>query len=226
MRILLVEDDLEIAGGLYRALTASGLKVDLARDGREGLEQALANDYAAIVLDLMLPRVDGLRVCQALRERRDATPILMITARNSVSDRVRGLEIGADDYLPKPFDVREFIARVRALVRRDRAIRARRLRVGPLELDTRTRSASTHDQSLMLTRLEYEVLEILAGNVGQTVTRESLLELVWQDPAPGSNKLDVAIRSLRRKLSGAGLEDAIRTVYGVGYSLHDLAADS
>ena len=97
MRILLVEDDLEVAGGLYRALTASGMRVDLARDGCDGLELALANGYAAIVLDLMLPRVDGMRVCQVLRERRDATPILMITARNSVSDRVRGLENGAED---------------------------------------------------------------------------------------------------------------------------------
>jgi len=150
----------------------------------------------------------------------------MLTAKGDPFDRVIGLEIGADDYLPKPFDVREFIARVRALVRRDRVLKGRNLRVGGLEVDTRLRTVSANGNPLTLTRIEYEVLELLAGNVGRVVTRDMLLDLVWQDPEPGSNKVDVAVRSLRRKLSGERLDGLVRTVYGVGYQMEDSAENT
>lgn len=221
MRVLLIEDDPELATALYRVLKTAGMVVDVAEDGRTGLNAALERSYRLIVLDLMLPKLDGLSVCEQLRLRHKTTPILMITARDSIHDRVRGLETGADDYLPKPFDVREFLARARALIRRDRVLRTRRLKVGALEIDTHDRTAVVDERNLPLTRLEYAILEILASQIGRIVTRESLLELVWQDNEPGSNKLDVAIRSLRRKLESEHLGDLIVTVYGCGYTIRE-----
>ena len=219
MRILLVEDDLELAATLRHVLASAGAVVDVARDGKTGLERLLKERYAVVVLDLMLPQVSGLDVCAAFRQRRGTTPILMITARDSVDDRIRGLETGADDYLPKPFDVREFLARVRALVRRDRALKARHLTVGTLCLDTRQRTAAVGDKALPLTRTEYGILETLVSQVGRVVLRETLLDLVWQDSEPGSNKLEVAVRALRRKMEAAGCADLIQTVYGMGYTI-------
>ncbi|AIE83813.1 response regulator transcription factor [Fimbriimonas ginsengisoli] len=221
MRILLVEDDLELAATLKQVLKSSGVAVDIARDGQTGLEEALANEYSLIILDLMLPNLNGLKVCSAFRQSRGTTPILMITARDSVDDRIRGLEIGADDYLPKPFDVREFLARVRALIRRDRVLKTRRLQVGDLKIDTRQRTATVSDTPILLTRVEYGILETLASQVGRVVFRETLLDLVWQDREPGSNKLDVAVRSLRRKLDSAGCNGLIQTIYGSGYMITD-----
>jgi two-component system, OmpR family, manganese sensing response regulator len=219
MRILLVEDDLELAATLRHVLVSAGGAVDVARDGKTGLERLTNERYAVVVLDLMLPQVSGLDVCAAFRQRRGTTPILMITARDSVDDRIRGLETGADDYLPKPFDVREFLARVRALVRRDRALKTRHLRVGGLSIDTQQRTATVGERVLPLTRTEYGILETLASQVGRVVTRERLLDLVWQDSEPGSNKLEVAVRALRRKLEASGCSDLIQTVYGMGYSI-------
>jgi DNA-binding response OmpR family regulator len=221
MRILLVEDDPEMAAMLHQVLCSAGFAVDMARDGKRGLEKALEGGYRAIVLDLMLPQIDGLRLCAEYRAQRGATPVLMITARDSVMDRVRGLETGADDYLPKPFDVRELLARVRALIRRDRVLRARKIQVGELCLDTRQRTAELGDQPIPLTRVEYGILELLLTQVGRVVFRETLLENVWQDREPGSNKLDVAVRTLRRKLSAVGLGELIQTIYGVGYTVRD-----
>jgi len=219
MRILLIEDDPDLSGMLYRVLTNARFTVDLAADGRTGLQRAESQHYALIVMDLMLPYVDGLKICTRLRERRETVPILMTTARDSVTDRVTGLEAGADDYLPKPFDIREFLARVHALLRRDRALKSRQLQIGGLELDTRLRSVTCDGNPLRLTRLEYEILEALVGNVGRTVYRTTLLELIWQDDEPGSNKLDVAVRSLRRKLAAAGRDGLIETIYGCGYRI-------
>jgi len=204
---------------LYRVLINARFSVDLATDGRTGLKLAQANHYALIVMDLMLPHLDGLKICAALRDQRQTVPILMTTARDSVADRVQGLDAGADDYLPKPFDIREFLARVNALLRRDRTVKSVRLVAGGLELDTRQRSVLRAGVPLRFTRLEYEILESVAGNAGRTVYRSTLLTLIWQDDEPGSNKLDVAVRSLRRKLSAAGEDGLIETVYGCGYRL-------
>jgi len=221
VRILLVEDDLELAATLQQVLTSAGATVDLARDGKTGLQKALDKRFSLIVLDLMLPQMNGLNLCANFRQSRGTTPILMITARDSVDDRIRGLETGADDYLPKPFDVREFLARVRALARRDRVLKSRLLRVGDLKIDTRQRTVTLGDRPIPLTRLEYSILETLASQVGRVVFRETLLDLVWQDSEPGSNKLEVAVRSLRRKLESAGCPGLIQTVYGSGYLMED-----
>ena len=219
MRILLIEDDPEMGAMLSRVLRNAQFAVDLAQDGSTGLTKAQSRRYALVILDLMLPKVDGLQVCAELRAHRNAVPILMTTSRDSVSDRVRGLEVGADDYLPKPFDIREFLARVHALLRRDRTHRSRTLTVGTLELDTRQRTVTCEGNQVRLTRLEYEILEALVGNIGRTVYRSTLLGLIWQDDEPGSNKLDVAVRSLRRKLEGAGVSGLIEAVYGCGYRI-------
>jgi len=221
MQILLVEDDPEMLVMLNQVLTGAGFQVDLARDGRTGLRKALEGGHRAIVLDLMLPQMDGLSLCAEYRNRRGATPILMITARDAISDRVKGLEVGADDYLPKPFDIREFLARIQALIRRDRVLKTRRLTVDELTLDTRQRTASLGAIPVPLTRVEYGILELLMGQIGRIVFRETLLELVWQDREPGSNKLDVAMRSLRKKLAAVGKSDLIQTVYGSGYTISD-----
>ena len=208
---------------LHQVLGAAGFSVDLALDGMAGLRKALRKGYSAIILDLMLPRIDGMRVCRELRRSGSATPILMVTARDSINDRVNGLETGADDYLPKPFDTREFLARVQALIRRNRLLKSKKLRIGDLSIDTCQRTASIAGTALPLTRMEYGVLEILAGQTGRVVHRETLLEFVWQDREPGSNKLDVTMRSLRRKLDAAGVPDLIETVYGLGYRINSPA---
>ncbi|HWD40484.1 MAG TPA: response regulator transcription factor [Fimbriimonas sp.] len=221
MRVLLVEDDPEMMAMVLQVLVRAGFTVDCAADGREALKRALSQTYSLVILDLMIPLVDGLAVCSELRARRRNMPILMMTARDSVTDRVAGLDTGADDYLPKPFDVREFVARVHALLRRDKVLKSRRLYVCGLAIDTRRREVAFDGRPLPLTKLEYGILETLAGQVGRTVPRETLLELIWRDQEPGSNKLEVAVRSLRRKLETIGLGKLVQTVYGYGYTIRD-----
>jgi len=223
MRVLLVEDDPDMSAMIRHGLTASGFAVDWAADGRTGLSRALRRPYSVIVLDLMLPKMDGWEVCRELRANRSVTPIMMISARDLVADRVVGLETGADDYLPKPFDFTEFLARIRALIRRDRVVRSRDLRIADVVIDTAHRTVWRADKIVPLTKLEYEIFEILATQIGRTVTREAFLELIWNDREPGSNKLDVAIRSLRKKVDASADRKLIHTVYGIGYrvSLED-----
>jgi DNA-binding response OmpR family regulator len=219
MRVLLVEDDPHMAAMIRHGLASSGFLVDWTPDGRSGLKRAQKRPYSAIILDLMLPEMTGWDVCRQLRAGKCLTPILMITARDLVADRVTGLEAGADDYLPKPFDFSEFLARIRALIRRDRVFRSRNLQVGDVEVDTAHRTVHRAGKLVALTKLEYDIFEILASQSGRTVTREALLELVWQDSEPGSNKLDVAIRSLRRKVDANSSRKLIHTVYGFGYTV-------
>jgi DNA-binding response OmpR family regulator len=219
MRVLLVEDDPDMSAMIRHGLAASGFNVDWAPDGKTGLNRALRRPYSVIVLDLMLPQMNGWEVCRELRARKLLTPILMISARDLVSDKVAGLETGADDYLPKPFDFTEFLARIRALIRRDRILRSRDLQFADVNVDTGHRTVRRAGKVIPLTKLEYDIFEILATQIGRTVTREVLLELVWQDRDPGSNKLDVAIRSLRKKLDGSAEMKLIQTVYGFGYSI-------
>lgn len=219
MRILLVEDDPDMRAMMVQGLNQSGFTVDWAADGHSGLRRALTRPYALVILDLMLPGISGEEICRTLRANRRQTPILMVTARDLVEDRVAGLESGADDYLPKPFDFREFLARVRALVRRDRVLKAGAIRVGDVEVDTARRTVTRAHRVVPLTRTEYDLFEILAAQCGRTVRRETLLELVWQDTEPGSNKLEVAMRSLRRKMDAGGADPLIHTVYGFGYTV-------
>jgi DNA-binding response OmpR family regulator len=219
MRILLVEDDPDMRAVMVKGLSQAGFTVDWACDGHSGLRQALTRHYGILVLDLMLPGITGGDICRILRENRRQTPILMVTARDLVEDRVAGLESGADDYLPKPFDFRELLARVRALARRDRVLKAGAIRIGDVEVDTEHRTVTRDSRIVPLTRTEYDIFEILAAQCGRTVRRERLLELVWQDTEPGSNKLEVTIRSLRRKIGAGGAAPLIHTVHGFGYAV-------
>jgi DNA-binding response OmpR family regulator len=220
MRILIIEDEDAIARVLERGLMRANYTVDVAFDGSEGLRMATENAYSLIILDLMLPGQDGWSICRTLRSRKDRTPILMLTARDAVSDRVRGLEMGADDYLPKPFAFEELLARVRAQIRRDTAHRVGVIQIRDLEIDTNNQTARRGGKLMPLTPREYALLEALARNEGRPLTRETILERVWNDEGRiGSNAVDVYINMLRRKVDSDTEHKLIQTVFGVGYVL-------
>ena len=219
MRILVVEDEESIARVVQRGLQEERYEVDVAHDGTEGLHLATERAYALIVLDLMLPGVDGWQICKELRSRRDTTPILMLTARDAVSDRVKGLETGADDYLPKPFDFTELLARVRALLRRDKVHKSRVIKIADLEIDTGAHRVTRAGQEIALTPREYSLLEALAANEGRVLTREVIQERVWMDEESYSNTVDVHIGTLRRKIDSGHPVRLIQTVHGFGYTL-------
>lgn len=219
MRLLLIEDDPGIADVVEQGLSEAGYTVDVAADGIEGLKCAIEHTYELIVLDLMLPGMDGLRICEELRLRRDITPILMVTARDSVQDRVRGLEDGADDYLAKPFDFDELLARVRALLRRDKIHKRRIIHISDMEIDTANRSVKRAGKEIPLSPREYTLLEALAVREGQTLTREIILDRIWMDEDSYSNTVDVYIGALRKKIDAGQSERLIHTVHGQGYVL-------
>ena len=219
MKVLVIEDDVGIGQMVRRGLEAVNFQVDLAPDGATGLKLALENPYNVIILDLMLPKLDGWHVCRELRSQRNRTPVLMLTARDAVEDRVRGLDLGADDYLPKPFDFTELLARVRALLRRDKIHRTRIIRVGDLEIDTAKRRVSRAGRMIGLSHREYELLESLAANEGRVLTREAIQERVWMAENSFSNTVDVYIRMLRKKIDAGHPIKMIQTVHGVGYTL-------
>jgi DNA-binding response OmpR family regulator len=219
MRVLVIEDEIALAKGLKRGLEQAHFDVDTCTDGSAGLEMALHGEYALIVMDLMLPGMDGLRICEELRSRRRTVLILMLTARGSISDRIRGLETGADDYLPKPFDLGEFLARVQALVRRERVNRSRTIRVSDLVIDTRTRRVTRNAAEIHLTYKEYLLLEALASQEGIILSRETIQERIWQDEESYSNVVDVCVGQLRKKVDAAYDVKLIQTVRGFGYRL-------
>lgn len=219
MRILLVEDERPIAAVIRRGLESARFAVEVAEDGETGLARALTGDYELIILDLMLPKRDGWSICTELRSRRVLTPILMLTARDGVEDRVRGLEIGADDYLPKPFEFTELVARVRALLRRDKIHRTQVIRVADLEIDAGAGTVRRDGQEIHLTRREFTLLEALAANEGRVLTREAILDRVWMDEESYSNTVDVHIALLRKKIDAGRDVRLIQTVHGVGYTL-------
>ncbi len=219
MRILVVEDDPHIAEIVSDGLTDAGYGVTVARDGEEGFLDARLNTYDLVVLDLTLPRMDGLEVARRLRAAGVVTPILMLTARAREGETIAGLDAGADDYLIKPFGLGELLARVRALVRRDAAARARVLRVGDLELDTVTREVRRAGRVVDLSAREYVLLEYLVHHAGQVLTRAQLERSVWSDSEVGSNVVEVYIGYLRQKLDAPFDAPLIRTVRGVGYTL-------
>jgi DNA-binding response OmpR family regulator len=221
MRILVVEDDRKVAGFIEMGLREEGYAVDLARDGDEAIVLAHVNDYDAILLDLMLPKKNGLQVAAELRREGRTTPILMLTARDASEDVVRGLDAGADDYLTKPFKFDELLARLRALVRRGGATRVERLTAGPLELDRLKHQAYVGGRSLDLTPREFQLLEHFMMHKDDVVRRTELLEKVWDMHFdPESNVVDVHVGNLRRKLREAGYDGLIRTVRGVGFRLN------
>jgi DNA-binding response OmpR family regulator len=220
MRVLVVEDESTIADFLVRGLTEQGYAVDHAADGQAALDILAAGSFDAMVLDVLLPKVDGLTVCQRMRERGDRTPVLMLTARDTVDDRVRGLDAGADDYLVKPFAFAELVARIRALSRREPALTNPVLRVGDLELDTTTRAASRGSRAIELTTKEYSLLEYMMRNPNRVLTRTMITERVWNyDTFNVANVIDVYIGHLRRKIDDGHASKLIHTVRGAGYKI-------
>lgn len=222
MRILVVEDEPGIANFVRQGLTEAGYAVDLAWDGREGLDYALAADYDVLVLDIMLPKMDGLELLRELRRLGDKTPALMLTARDTVDNRVEGLDAGADDYLVKPFAFPELLARVRALLRRPPLQVGTILRVGDLEMDTAKREVRRSDHPIELSPREYAVLEYLMRHPNQVLTRTQISEHVWNfDFFNESNVVDVYVGYLRRKIDQGENLPLIHTVRGVGYRMSE-----
>ncbi|HWX74389.1 MAG TPA: response regulator transcription factor [Solirubrobacteraceae bacterium] len=220
MRILLVEDDAVIAASLSKGLREEAYAVDVATDGDAALSQAAINPYDAIVLDVMLPKRDGFAVCRELRQRGLTTPVLMLTARDAVRDRITGLDTGADDYLTKPFEFGELLARLRALLRRGPVLAPAVLQVADLALDTHAQRATRAGRDLALTTREYALLEFLARNAGRVVGRAEISDHVWDDNYdPVSNLIESYINRLRKKLDAPGLPPLIHTRRGAGYVL-------
>jgi heavy metal response regulator len=220
MRVLVVEDEPGIANFVRQGLTEAGHAVDVAWDGEEGLDYALAADYDVLILDIMLPKMDGLELLRKLRHRGHKTPTLMLTARDKVDDRVKGLDAGADDYLVKPFAFPELLARVRALLRRPPLQMGTVLSVGDLEMDTATRQVRRGKRLIDLSPREYALLEYLMRHPNQVLTRTQIGEHIWNfDFYHESNVVDVYIGYLRRKIDKSSDCPLIQTVRGVGYCL-------
>lgn len=220
VRVLVVEDDEQHAAIIARGLRKHAFAVDVAADGEQALFFAQTNAYDVVILDVMLPRLDGLEVCRHLRKAGAHVPILMLTARDGVADRVAGLETGADDYLVKPFEFAELLARVRALLRRQSIYHAPVLAVADLTVDTAAQTATRAGRSLSLTTKEYALLEYLARNSGRVVGRAELAEHVWDNSYDAfSNVIDVYVRRLRLKVDAGDLPPLIHTRRGAGYIL-------
>jgi two-component system copper resistance phosphate regulon response regulator CusR len=219
MKVLIVEDDLEIATFIREGLDEAGYFTTICRDGERALRLALNRWYSIILLDLMLPSLDGISICMRLRESGVNTPIMILTARDALSDRVNGLEAGADDYLVKPFEFDELLARVRALQRRDHTKKQSLVHVGDLVVDTASRTVTRAGRQISLTAREYALMEALATHSGQILSRQSILEHVWLDEMSSSNTVDVFIKNLRQKVDRDPKNKLIHTVYGMGYVL-------
>ncbi len=220
VRVLLVEDDDALRGAVGRALRLEGYEVDEASNGAEALTRLASLRAGLVVLDVLMPEMDGLTVCQRLRESGDRTPVLLLTARDLVADRVQGLNAGADDYLTKPFALDELLARVRALIRRSYPGHEAVLTVADLSLDPRSREVRRGGRTLELTRTEFALLDLLMTNAGIVLSRDVIRERVWgYSGSLGSNTLDVYVGYLRHKTEAAGEPRLIHTVRGVGFVL-------
>lgn len=222
MRVLVVDDERAVRNALRRAFTLAGYEVAEAEDGTHALAALTQSSPDAVVLDVLMPDVDGLEVCRRMRAAGDRTPVLMLTARETVADRVAGLDAGADDYVVKPFDLDELLARMRALMRRYSNGDASLLRFGDVALDRAAREAARGNRRIELTRTEYNLLELFMRHPGEVLTRGQIYERVWDyDFGPLSNSLSVYIGYLRRKLEARGEPRVIQTVRGMGYVLRD-----
>lgn len=220
MRILLIEDEADAAQILAKGLRRQSYAVDIVGDGEAGLYEASVNDYDLIILDCMLPRKDGLAVCRELRAQGSAVPVLMLTARDDVEDRIAGLDTGADDYLTKPFHFHELLARMRALLRRGKALRPENIVIADLVVDTRAHVVKRNGRLIELTSREYALLEYLARRNGEVVGRAEIAEHVWDlHFDPFSNLIEVYVQRLRRKLDDGFAQKLIHTRRGEGYLL-------
>ena len=218
MRLLVVEDDPKLARVIARGLREEAYAVDVSGDGRDAIAQAAINSYDAIVLDIMLPGADGLAVCRELRARGIKTPILMLTARDAIADRIAGLDTGADDYLTKPFDFGELLARLRALLRRPEALQPAQMKIGDLEIDSLAHSVTRAGVPISLTSKEYALLELLTRHAGQVVSRADIVAHVWDDNHdPFTNAVEVYVNRLRGKIDREPWRPLIHTRRGAGY---------
>jgi DNA-binding response OmpR family regulator len=220
MRLLLVEDDQRIARFVARGLQEQAYAVDVVGHGNDALYQMGINDYDLVILDIMIPGKDGIAVCRAIRSLGKRMPVLMLTARDAVDDRIEGLDSGADDYLTKPFEFGELLARLRALLRRPREVRQPQIVVGDLMVDTASQTARRGGRAISLTAKEFALLEFLARNAGRVVGRAEIAEHVWDESFdPFSNLIEVYVNRLRRKLGDAGEKPLLQTRRGCGYIL-------
>lgn len=222
MRILIVEDDKKVAGFLRRGLKEEQYAVDVCYDGEEALFQSQVNQYDLIILDVMLPKKNGFAVCKQIREEGNLTPILMLTARDQLEDKVKGLQEGADDYLTKPFAFEELLARIKALLRRTQDYKTKTLNVGDLELDPVSRKVTRQGKPVSLTGKEYALLEYLMRNKGRTITQSMIIDHVWDMNFDGlSNVVNVYINHLREKIDKGFPKKYIHTIRGVGYQIDE-----
>ena len=220
MRVLIVEDEVRLAASLQDLLELNGCTADISHDGESGLDNALSGIYDVILLDVMLPKLDGFTVCRRLRAEGDSTPVLMLTARDQVEDRVEGLDCGADYYLTKPFEPRELLACVRALTRRQPELRADLLEYGDLKLDKNAFTLSCGQRSVRLSRREFDLMELLMRNQGLVLTKETLLLKLWgYESDAEDNNVEVYISFLRKKLTHLRSQVKIKTIRLVGYCL-------
>lgn len=220
MRLLIVEDDIKTAALLERAMTESGFEVVRAGDGESGLSRALEGSFEVLLVDIMLPKLDGLFLVRALRSRGIDTPVIMLSARGEVEQRVEGLEVGADDYLPKPFAMSELIARIRSIMRRNQMVKGGRLELGDLSFDSATREVRRGGRRIELSTRESLLLECLFRAEGRVVSRRDIISAVWEyDFDPGTNLVEVYIRRLREKVDRDFPIALIITVRGLGYAL-------
>jgi len=222
MRILIVEDDKKVGAFLEKGLKEEQYAVDVCRDGEEAMDLAMANPYDVIILDIMLPKKDGFSVCRELRQAGVLTPILMLTAKDTVEDKVAGLTEGADDYLTKPFSFEELLARIRALLRRSQDYKTKVLKVADLELDPARRQATRAGRKIPLTGKEYALLEYMMRNKGRVLTESMIIEHVWDMNYEGtSNIVNVYINYLRKKIDEGAPLKLIQTVRGYGYTIDE-----
>jgi len=222
MTILVVEDEMKITRFIKRGLEMEHYTVDVAYDGAEGLEKAEINTYDLIILDIMLPKIDGIEVCKKLREGKIDTPIIMLTAKDTVEDRVKGLDAGADDYLTKPFAFGELVARIRALLRREKTVKTTKLQIGDLALDPATHEVARGDKEIQLSSKEYRLLDYMMRRPGHVCTRTMIGEHIWgYNFTDDSNVIDVYISYLRRKIDTGFKNKLIHTIRDVGYKIQD-----
>jgi DNA-binding response OmpR family regulator len=222
MRVLIVEDDRKLARQLKKGMDESGYAASVAFDGREGLDAAIAGGFDVLILDVMLPSLDGISIVQRLRQRRIGTPILLLTARDTAEDIIGGLDSGADDYLTKPFSFHVLLARLRALARRRQVAPSTLLCIADLSLDPATHEVRRAAAAVSLSPTEFVILELLMRNTGRVITRDRLIEAVWgHDRDVQSNTLDVFIRQLRGKIEPAGAPKLLHTIRGIGYTVRE-----
>lgn len=222
MNILVIEDEKKLAEIVRKVLIAERYSVDLAFDGQTGFVKALKNQYGLIILDIMLPKKDGLDICRELRARHIHTPIIMLTARATIADRVTGLDLGADDYITKPFGIEELCARIRAVLRRRKTTESLILKIADLVMDTKKHEVERAGKVVHLTPKEYRLLDTLLRHNGEALTRRQLIDVAWDhDFKETNNELNVHVRYLRTKIDKRPFKRLIHTVRGVGYSLHE-----